>query len=150
MTGKEFLEPLKYIQMDIATKRDQILSLHESLESITPAYREKIGSSGYRNVHSMSEKICEAVDLEQELSASLEELVSVQSSIITAINEIPDTTSRAILHWRYVKNLSWSVVASKLQMTEDAVYKRHRSALSALEKTISFQRKSKSEFTKNS
>lgn len=140
MTAKEFLKPLKTMQTDIDTKKDQLRSLRESLESITPTYGEKIGCSGSRNVHSMSEKICTAIDIETELEKSIEVLVETQSHIISAINEIPDIECQAILHWRYMKRLPWSLVAKKANLSEDGVYKKHRKALKELEKTSGFKK----------
>ncbi|MDE5946398.1 MAG: DUF1492 domain-containing protein [Oscillospiraceae bacterium] len=139
MTAKEFLKPLKTMQTDIETKRDQLRSIRESLESITPTYNEKIGCSGLRNVHRMSEKICEVIDIEQDLSNSIEQLIALKCHIIAAINEIPDSECQAILHWRYMKHLPWSAVADKVHMTEDGIYKKHRKALSELEKTTEYQ-----------
>ena len=135
MTAKDFLRPLKNIQTDIETMRDQLRSIRESLDATTPVYGERIGCSGSHNVHAMSDRICEAIDIEQTLIASIEKQIAMQSRIISAINEIPDIECRAVLHWRYMKCLSWSAVADKIHMTEDGVYKKHRRALTELDKT---------------
>jgi hypothetical protein len=139
MTAKEFLMPLKTMQTDIETKKDQLIFLRESLKSITLRYGEKIGCSGSINTHSMSKRICDVIDVENELMKSVEKLVAMQSCIISAINEIEDIDCRAILHWRYLKHLAWSEIAEKIHMTEDGVYKKHRKALSELEKTKNFK-----------
>ncbi|MEE5994202.1 MAG: DUF1492 domain-containing protein [Oscillospiraceae bacterium] len=139
MTAKEFLRPLKTVQTEIETLRDQLRTIHESLTAITPMYGERIGSSGSHNVHSMSDRICEAIDTEHELTEAIEKQIAVQSYIISAINEIPDIECRAVLHWRYVKQLSWNEVADKIHLTEPGVYKKHRIALNQLEKTKKFK-----------
>ncbi len=139
MTAREFLNPLKTVQTDIETLRDQLRIIHESLTSVTAIYGEKIGSAGSRNVHSMSDKICTALDIERELTEAVEKQIAIQSYIISAINEIPDIECRAVLHWRYVKQLPWNEVAKKLHMTEDGIYKKHRKAIAELEKTKKFK-----------
>jgi DNA-directed RNA polymerase specialized sigma subunit len=115
----------------IAAKRERIEEWRRLAKSITVTLKEGggIGPSGYKQ-SLIENAVCNIVDLEREIIAEIETLVSIERDIHSAIGElVTNDRYTAVMEMRYLNGYSWSKIGERLYYGEDWACRLHGAAL---------------------
>lgn len=131
MTAKEYLKQAylldKQIQVEVNTL-EQLRDMRGTIQGCS--YGEKIGSNPNRNLEAPFIRTIEKIwELEEKINNQIVRLVSLQSEIDEAINQMSDSGEKLLLKYRYLHNLDWTDVAKRMAVSERTVHRIHSSAL---------------------
>ncbi|MDD2980893.1 MAG: DUF1492 domain-containing protein [Hespellia sp.] len=94
------------------------------------SYGEKIGTNPNRNLEAPFIRTIEKIwELEEKINVQITKLVSLQSEIDEAINQMSDPAEKLLLKYRYLHNLDWTDVAGQMAISERTVHRIHSTAL---------------------
>lgn len=123
----------RYINLDreIERKLEEVARLRAELTRITPVYttEPKGGGSIRGKTESLIAKI---VDLENELDADIDRLVTVRDSIRMAIESVEEDRERLLLQYRYIDGLTFEEIAVLMNYSWRHIHRLHSQALSNL------------------
>jgi len=80
---------------------------------------------GTRNPH----KFDRLVELQSKIDNRIEEKIAVKTEILDFIAEIPNTTWRTLLIYRYVRFMTWERIGSRMHYSHSQVRRLHLAAL---------------------
>ena len=131
MTAKEYLKQAylldKQIQVEVNTL-EQLRDMRGTIQGCS--YGEKVGSNPNRNLEAPFIRTIEKIwELEEKINNQITKLVSLQSEIDEAINQMSDPGEKLLLKYRYLHNLDWTDVAKRMAVSERTVHRIHSSAL---------------------
>lgn len=105
---------------EIAALEERIKAAQESYEALSARSREAMKADFEKDI----------ADIERARDKSL----AVCREIAEAIDSITDAELKEILWNRYMKGLKWRQVALEMNLSQRAVYKKHREAIALLAK----------------
>lgn len=131
MTAKEYLKQAylldKQIQVEVNTL-EQLRDMRGTIQGCS--YGEKVGTNPNRNLEAPFIRTIEKIwELEEKINNQITKLVSLQSEIDEAINQMSDPGEKLLLKYRYLHNLDWTDVAKRMAVSERTVHRIHSSAL---------------------
>lgn len=131
MTAKEYLNQAYRLDQRIRSKQEQISALNDLATSCSasmtgmPRNPNKGGSR-------MADAVCKIVDLQDSISADMQELVELKAEIIATIKAVNCIEYQLILEKRYISGKSWPEIAVDLGYKMRHLYKLHDEALAAV------------------
>lgn len=128
MTAKEYLSQGRHLDARINDKLHQVEQLRLMAEKAT-AMLGGIPNSGTPNVSGLQDTICRIVDLEAEISRSVDQLIELRREMMHAIDAVPNAEYRTLLSMRYLSFRSWQDIADGMGYNEKYVYELHGKAL---------------------
>ena len=118
----------------ISAKRERVESWHELAESITVTLKPDGGTGSAYKQSLVENAVCNIADLENEIAAEIEELISIEKDIKEAIRLfVPDSRHKNILEMRYLNGYTLSSIGVRLQYGEDWVCRLHKEALQVMQ-----------------
>ena len=100
MTAKEYLSQARYLDNRIKSKLLQIDSLNELATRCTPSYSD-MPKSPNREGSRMESAILDIIELEDEISKDVVELVALKKEIVEVIKQVGNTEYQTLLEERY-------------------------------------------------
>ena len=152
MTGEQYLNSLRYLDMEITaldTSRVRMEGRRQDL--LDKAESFGAGLTGNRVQHALSSKtedigvqLADLISVEelarkmenyqQMINQRIDMLVDLKRQATDLINRLPDARYRALLTHRYLENLKWSTVADLMGYTKSWVeVKLRNQAVAAFE-----------------
>lgn len=128
MTTKEYLQQARYLDIRIASKREQILSLNDLATKCTTAYSD-MPKSPNRGTSRMEDVILKIISLEEEISEDMSTLVDLKKQIAGSIKAVSNLEYQTILEKRYLCLDSWEQIAVDLGYDLRYLHKLHQKAL---------------------
>lgn len=128
---KKAIEESRWLEMDIRSKTDQMLSLKEAASRITSAMTDG-GGGRSRRCDVMEKAVVSMVDLENEISGEICRLMNVQKQMMNCFNRLEHPGSRTVLQLRYLNRKSWQEIADLMDCSLHTVYRKHRKAMREL------------------
>lgn len=131
MTAKEYLKQAylldKQIQVEVKTL-EQLRDMRGVIQGCS--YGEKIGTNPNRNLEAPFIRTIEKIwELEEKINAQIPKLVSLQSEINEAIDQMEDPAEKLLLKYRYLNDMDWYNIADKLDISVRTVHRIHATAL---------------------
>ena len=140
MTDKELSQKAKE-QLSQIKKTDRLIdrllstvqTLRSSLTSQSYELKpDKVQSSGAKNP--LESAMIKIVDLEAQINARIDELVSMKQEAFDRIRNVPDLDQQNILIGRYIQLKNWDDVAAELNFSIKWTIELHGKALLAFAK----------------
>lgn len=128
---RKAIEESRWLEMDIQSKTEQIVSLKEAAGRITSAMAET-GSGKTRRGDVMEKAVISMVDLENEISHEICRLMKVRKQMMTCFSRLEHPGSRTVLELRYLNGKTWQEIADIMDCSLHTVYRRHRLAMGEL------------------
>lgn len=100
MTAKEYLSQARYLDNRIKSKLLQIDSLNELATRCTPSYSDMPKSPNHEGSR-MESAILDIIELEDEISKDVVELVALKKEIVEVIKQVGNTEYQTLLEERY-------------------------------------------------
>ena len=135
MQAKEFLNKIRYIDMMIDCKLEQIKNLRDKLTSISSPMGnigDKVQSS--KDPDKFTNTISKIVELENEINNDIDKLVDLKSIARKAIESLDDDVEKMVLYKRYFENKTFEQISVELNYSWRRIHQFHSDALKNLER----------------
>ena len=129
MTAREYLGQAYRLDQRINSKIEQVSSLHSLATKATSTISDMPGSPS-RNTHQMEDIVVKIIELENEINADIDLLVTFKKEVPLVIESVSNMDERMVLRYRYVHNFTWSKIGDELNADERTVRRWHKLALS--------------------
>ena len=132
---RQAIEESRWLEIDIRSKTEQMISLREAAGRMTAILSEGCGKRSGQ--HDMMERaVVSMVDLEKEISGEICQLMKVRERMMACLNRMKKPENRTVLQLRYLNGKSWQEIADILGCSLHTVYRRHRTAMQELEDAV--------------
>lgn len=126
--AKDYFAQIRKTDRLIQRLKGTVATLRSSLTSQSYELKpDKVQSSGAKNP--LESAMIEIVDLEGQINARIDELVSMKQEAFDRIRNVPDLDQQNILIGRYIQLKNWDDVAAELSFSPKWVLKLHGKAL---------------------
>jgi DNA-directed RNA polymerase specialized sigma subunit len=134
MTNKDKIKYLKryvWLNKKIDRKYAEIERWRTMLEKVTAQYtsQPKGGGSIYGKTEEILAKI---VDLEKEIDADVDRLISIRDNIKAIIEAVEDDRERLLLQYRYLDGKTFEKIAVEMNYSWRQIHRLHSRALTNL------------------
>ena len=118
------LSQLRYLKREITLQRDRLAALRCRSTSVSPRL------DGMPRARAATDRVggmaCEIAYLEQLIAMNMRRAICELLKLQQFINDIPDSGTRMLFHYRYVECKSWPAIAFLLELGDDSTArKRH-------------------------
>ena len=133
MGSKEFLNKIRYIDMMINCKLEQVAELRSMLLPGAIRYdKDKVQTSN--NADSISDTVSKIMELEEKINADIDELVELKSVVRENIERMENDVEKVILYKRYFNNESFENIAVECGYSWRHIHRLHGEALKNFDK----------------
>ena len=131
MTTKEFLMLYSATEEKLSELNERMMRLRSKAEKMTPAYEERIGSSGaIVNPDKIPAIVEMIIEEEQRTEECIKQLGKTRKDIEQAIFAVKDAKLSTLLMMKYMHNRSWTQISQLLGHSRYHVeYRLHEEAL---------------------
>ena len=136
MTVREFLENIRYTDMLIDSKLQQIKSIRERLCSATVSLGEKV--QGSNDPAKSTDGVAKIIELEKAINADIDKLVEDKRIAREMIEELGDNVEKVILYRVYFERGKMSRIAHDLGYSKRWVETKCNEAIKKLENSSQF------------
>lgn len=128
MGAKEYLQQVRNADIAIKDKMEELAGLRALATNISVVNEgERVQSSESQD--KMADTMCKIADLEMEIQAEIEKLLSLKRRIRKVIGQVSEPTLMSVLHKRYLQYKSWEEIAVEMNFTYRWCIKLHGKAL---------------------
>ena len=133
MSSKEFLNKIRYIDMMINCKLEQVAELRSMLLPSAIRYdKDKVQTSN--NADSISDTVSKIMELEEKINTDIDELVELKSVARENIERMENDVEKVILYKRYFNNESFENIAVECGYSWRHIHRLHGEALKNFDK----------------
>ena len=133
MGSKEFLNKIRYIDMMINCKLEQVAELRSMLLPGAIRYdKDKVQTSN--NADSISDTVSKIMELEEKINTDIDELVELKSVARDNIERMENDVEKVILYKRYFNNESFENIAVECGYSWRHIHRLHGEALKNFDK----------------
>ena len=126
--AKDYLAHAFDIDKQLESKLEQ-LNVLRSLATTTTQPLSDMPGSPNRNIDRMENAIIKIMEMEREISAEVEKLLTLKQEIASRIKAIDDIDCQLILEFRYLCFMSWEEIAAEMNCTVRNIHILHGKAL---------------------
>ena len=135
MTAKKHLQEIRRLDRKIENKKMELASMYELAQSVTATIKEfPVSASGDQD--RLGATVAKIVDLQNEISADIENCAERKMDAIRMIDEIGNDEYINILVRRYVRYETWAKIADDLHYSRQAIDRKHGLALLEFQKLL--------------
>ena len=123
----------RYINLDreIDRKLEEVARLRAKLTRVTEVYTAEPKGGG--SIRGKTEGIiAKIVDLEKEIDADVDRLISIRDNIKTIIESVEDDRERLLLQYRYLEGRTFEWIAAEMNYSWRQIHRLHSQALTNL------------------
>ena len=133
MGSKEFLNKIRYIDMMINCKLEQVAELRSMLLPSAIRYdKDKVQTSP--DADSMSDTMSKVIELEEKINNDIDKLVDLKSVAREKIEQMENEVEKVILYKRYFGNESFENIAVECGYSWRHIHRLHGEALNNFDK----------------
>ena len=130
--AKNYLMGAKYIDISIRCKLAQIDSLNDLATKATATLSDMPGGPN-RNIHRLEDVIVKIIDLQNEISEDINDLIATKENINRSISGLDDREERTVLEERYLRGSKWEDIARTCDCSMRQIFRIHDGALKKIE-----------------
>ena len=133
MSSKEFLNKIRYIDMMINCKLEQVAELRSMLLPSAIRYdKDRVQTSP--DADSMSDTMSKVIELEEKINDDIDKLVDLKSVAREKIEQMENEVEKVILYKRYFGNESFENIAVECGYSWRHIHRLHGEALKNFDK----------------
>ena len=132
MQAKEFLNKIRYIDMMIDCKLEQINDLRDMLTSIGSPLGDKVQAS--LDPDKLTIPINKIIELEKEINEDIDNLVELKKIARNTIEQLENEVEKVILYKRYFENKSFEQISVEMGYSWRQIHRLHGNALKDFER----------------
>lgn len=133
MNAKEHLEYVRSLDIRLRTEEDRIAQLRRDICSLQALDYTKDRISGGSPVD-ISDKIARLDELIREANEEWDELIAERERANARIRKLESVKQQEVLTRRFIYNEKWEVIAVKMNITWQSVWKLYYRALKSFQK----------------
>lgn len=133
MNAKEYLEYVRSLDIRLRTEEDRIAQLRRDICSLQALDYTKDRISGGSPVD-ISDKIARLDELIREANEEWDELIAERERANARIRKLESVKQQEVLTRRFIYNEKWEVIAVKMNITWQSVWKLYYRALKSFQK----------------
>ena len=135
MTSKEYLNQAHQIEKRIMTKAEQIEVLRAVVTKVTTTLsKARVQSS--LSPSRMEGTIAKMIDLEEELKADMDELITTKADVTKTVRMVSDPELQLLLEKRYLCHEKWDEIAMDMGISVQHMFRLHGEALKKVEEIL--------------
>ena len=138
--AKEYLEQIKWYDVLIDSKLEELATLNSVVKRITPVMNTT-GGGASGNQDRLGDTIAKIVDLQEEINRDVDMFVDMKREAARLLKKIAQAEYFQVLHKRYVLYESFEKIATEMNYTYRGVCYVHGRALQAFDKVLEVHRK---------
>jgi len=135
MTTKNYLNRAYNLEKVVNNKLQELETLKAIALKTTSTFSD-VPPSGTRNVHRHEDIMVKVVDLQNEVSNDITNLLDAKKETMNLIKKVDNIVIRMLLEERYLCYNSWEEIAIHLNYSVQHIYRLHSKALKLIEKII--------------
>ena len=123
----------RYINLDreIERKLEEVARLRSKLTRVTEVFTAEPRGGG--SIYGKTEEIlAKIVDLEKEIDADIDRLISIRDNIKAIIEAVEDDRERLLLQYRYLDGRTFEEIAVQMNYSWRQIHRLHSQALTNL------------------
>ena len=132
MQAKEFLNKIRYIDMMIDCKLEQINDLRDMLTSIGSPIGDKVQSS--KDPDKFTDPVSKIIELEKEINDDIDKLIDLKRIARKAIEQLDNEVENMVLYKRYFENKSFEQISVEMGYSWRQIHRLHGNALKDFER----------------
>lgn len=133
MTAKQFLQQAYRLNEKIESHTRELEQLRRLSLSLPKMDMSKdIVSCSKKQDASYVEIIEKIVELENQITAEIDDYVDFKTQIHNAINSVEKPNENLVLRYRYIEMMSWDEIAEKMNYSNKQIRRIHYEALKSL------------------
>lgn len=133
--AKEYLEKIKWYDVLIDSKLEELANLNSIVRRITPVMNTT-GGGGTGNQDKLGDTIAKIVDLQEEINRDVDMFVDMKREASTLLKKVTQAEYFQVLHKRYVLYESFEQMATEMKYTYRGVCYVHGRALQEFGKVL--------------
>ena len=134
--AKEYLERIKWYDVMIDSKLEELQNLQAVAKRITPAMKPSGGSGGNGSQDKLGDTMAKIVDLQEEINRDVDIFVDMKREAAALLKKVKRPDYFKVLHKRYVLYESFERIATEMEITYRGVCYIHGRALQAFDKVL--------------
>ena len=136
LTTKEFLNQYRDIEIKIKQKQEEIEHYRSVAMNISQSF-DNNGIGGYTgNSDKIGRAVSKVIDLTDELTEDIDNLIVKQKEISSTINKVDDIILQNLLKYRYIHGATWEEISVQINYSYVHVCRLHEKALSKIKDVI--------------
>lgn len=135
MKAREFLNQAYKLNQRINSKLEQVAVLNDLALKATSTITGMPRSSN-SGESKTSDAIVKIIDLQDEITRDVDELVDVKREIMHVIKAVDDIDCRLLLEMRYLCYRTWEQIAVDMDYCIDNVFRLHRKSLRLVKEVL--------------
>lgn len=133
--AKEYLEKIKWYDVLIDSKLEELANLNSIVRRITPVMNTT-GGGASGNQDKLGDTIAKIVDLQEEINRDVDMFVDMKREASTLLKKVTQAEYFQVLHKRYVLYESFEQMATEMKYTYRGVCYVHGRALQEFGKVL--------------
>lgn len=135
--AKEYLEKIKWYDVLIDSKLEELATLNSIVKRITPVMNTTGGGSASGNQDKLGDTIAKIIDLQEEINRDVDNFVDRKREALKLLKQVKNADFYKVLHMRYVQYKSFVYIAAEMGgMSERGASKLNGRALQAFDKVL--------------
>ena len=127
----KYLKRYVILDREIDRKLKEVARLRSKLTRVTEVYSTEPRGGG--TIYGKTEEIlAKIVDLEREIDADIDRLISIRDNIKAVIEAVEDDRERLLLQYRYLDGKTFEWIAAEMNLSWQWVHKLHSKALAKI------------------
>ena len=131
MTVKNYLNRAYNLEKAVNNKLTELETLKSIATKVSASFSD-IPPSGTRNIHRHEDVMVKIIDLQNEISGDVANLIDIKRETMNIIKTVENVVYRMLLEERYLCYKSWEEIAIDLKYSVPHIYRLHRKALSII------------------
>jgi DNA-directed RNA polymerase specialized sigma24 family protein len=128
----KYLKRFTLLGKEIDRKIQAIGYWRAKLIKITPKYTDELKTPGGSIYGKTEELVAKIVDLEREIDADVDRLISIRDNIKAIIEAVEDDRERLLLQYRYLDGRTFEEIAVQMHYSWRQIHRLHSRALTNL------------------
>ena len=134
---KEYLYQLFTLDQQIQSHRQELYTLRSLSKDLISMPYEHLSPTNRPADEKTIDVLSKILSLEKQILQEIDQRITLQTDIHTAIERVSDGKERLLLRYRYIDFLKWEEIADKMNFSLRNIHRLHSRALNGLQAVIS-------------
>lgn len=134
MSAKEFLNKIRYIDMMIKCKQEQIQILRSNLKNVSSSMTDVERVQSSKNPDKFTNPISKIIELEAEFKEDIGKLIELKRKARVMIEKLDNETEKIVLYKRYFENKHFEDIAIEMGYSWRRIHQIHSNSLKKIER----------------
>lgn len=135
MAAKEYLGQVRFLDMRINSKIQQVASLNDLATMCTTTLSD-MPKNPNRGDSRMADSVIKIIDLQDEINCDINKLVELKREIMGVIKAVSNMEYQTLLEKRYLCFIAWEQIAVDMNYSMQYTFRIHERALKEIDQLL--------------